>query len=78
MKTKSTVLKSVKSVIDSNYHLVQKIKVDEFDFFFGVDVYLPIVSRRFLELLIDKFDTYITILPCDDISVHVSFNIPKI
>lgn len=78
MKTKLQVWKSVKSAIDSKYHIVQKIKVDEFDGFFGVDVYVPIVSKRLLELLSNRFDTYITVLPCDDISVRVSFNIPKL
>lgn len=86
MKTKSQVLKSVESSIensvmssiDSTYHIVQRIKVEEFDGFYGVDVYLPIVSKRLLELLSDRFDIYITILPCDDISVRISFNIPKI
>lgn len=78
MKTKSRVLKSVEYTIDRRYHIVQRIKVEDYDGFFGVDVYLPIVSKRLIDLLSDRFDTYITILPCDDISVRISFNIPKI
>lgn len=75
MKTKKEVYRLVNSAIDSINYVVKKIDVYRSFGFFCVDIYVPIVNKRLLELLSDRFDTYITVLPCDDISVRVSFNI---